>query len=590
MSEELNSFDVLAKINPIDWINIPDPLRNGLFCLKDCIFKLKEIISNTNLLIFKQADDVQKRFEESGETSNFLKNMIEASDHNARTKIIDVSENITTDILLFKKNLAQDLDFKQKSTDKKLSIIEESMFTTKKIVQCLMTPNEVEEKITRSIKEAKQTIKSEINDFMIIPEIRQINVRLGFLGESLDKSQTSLEDVIEKFKLSVRKNEEIVDEKVRNIESLLNNLNEQRNKDTKSYENFFKNLKADIAGLDSQTNKKVGIINLSLEKIQKHSGDFDKKIHEFKDNILKIDKDLQEYKQNQTEISQKRKEKRKNKKKKAKKSRKSSVNDLSQKKEEQITSQPSRRSSRLELLIPHQSPDPQFPSPTPESRLPSTLSKPTKNSRQNSQSSLSSPIPPDPKNSSPQNSIENEKIPVKKQVFCKSPEFKPEPMPVVPSIDPEQINEKIEKLVQDHISKMEKSINQSKSDFEAGIRDIRDKLSWFPMNINEMKGKNLNEARIFTIEARMRMEENSRVEQYNQIISLINQLKAEISVSTPVSNLPYLNQGRLSVRHERRLSSDGFSEFVKAIPESEGKLNPFVPKALRSINKYSKIN
>lgn len=605
-SEDSNSFELLEKVNPIDWINIPDPLRNGLFCLKDCIFKLKDLISLTNSSILSNSEVVNKKFEVNDETSNFLKTMIETTDHNARAKITEVSENLSTDLIIFKKNLAQDLDFKQKSTDKKLSIVEESMFTTKKIVQCLMTPNEVEEKITKAVKEAKISVKNEINDYIITPEIRQINVRIGFIGESLDKGHAALEDSIEKFKLSVRKNEEIVEERLKNIENAINGINEQRNKDMKSYEGFFKGIKSEIAGVDKEINKKVGLLGLNLEKIQKIVQEQDKKFVGFKANmekIEKIEKELSDFKVNQEEQFKVLEEKSTKKKKKSKKAKKSPSKLKSEDYSDSIVDTESKfevsKSPQVpELLLPPQEPqnlkslngDLTLPINQVTQNPPMAVTVPPQTlstSRHSSKSSIPTPVH---SSSSPTK---------KKQVFCKSPDMKPfdtnsthlsQAAAIIQPIDLQSIDEKIAKLFSDQAANFRKSLNEKQIELNSGLQDIREKLSWFPMTINEVKGKNLNEARIFTIEARLRMEENSRVEQFNQIVSLINQIKAEISVSTPVSNLPYLHQGRLSVRHDRKHSAEGFTDYIKIIPESEGKINPFVPKALKTVNKYSKLN
>ena len=598
-SEESNSFDLLAKVNPIDWINIPDPLRNGLFCLKDCIFRLKDLVSLTNSAIQSNSEVINKRFEVNDEASNFLKTMIETTDHNARAKITEVSENLSTDLIIFKKNLAQDLDFKQKSTDKKLSIVEESMFTTKKIVQCMMTPNEVEEKITKAVKEAKISVKNEINDYIITPEIRQINVRIGFIGESSDKGHAALEDSIEKFKLSVRKNEEIVEERMRSIENTLNGIIEQRNKDMKSYEGFFKGIKSEIAGIDKEINKKVGLLGLNAEKIQKSVQDHEKKFNGFKakmEKIEKIEKELTDFKITQEEQFKVLEEKSMKKKKKSKKPKKSASKLKFEDNSDPLLDEDSKTPLIPDLLHPPQEPK-NFKVSNADLALP--INQITQNS--------AIPVPPQTLSTSRQSSKSSIPTPVntysspgsKKQIFCKSPEMKPfdtnsthltQTAAIIQPIDLQSIDEKISKMFSDQAANFQKSLHEKQIELNSGLQDIREKLSWFPMTINEVKGKNLNEARIFTIEARLRMEENSRVEQFNQIISLINQIKADISVSTPISNLPYLHQGRLSVRHDRKHSAEGFTDYIKIIPESEGKINPFVPKALKTVNKYSKLN
>lgn len=588
---ETNCFETLLSISPIDWINIPDPLRNGIFCIKDCISHLKDFIEKTNHLVELNSIGIHKRFEFFEENSNFLKIMIETADNNSKARISEVNESLLSELLLFKKNLAQDLDFKQKSNDKKISIMEESIFTVKRIVQCLMTPNEVEEKIKSAVKDAKQSVKSEINDFIIVPENRSINTKIDKLIEELEKVKVGSQEIVSRLKRSIEKNDEIIEERLKGVENSLGVVNDLRAKDSRNLESFYKTLKTEISANESQSNKKTAILNINFEKMQKIHVESDKKQVELKDYIRKVEEELNVYKQEMEEKLAKKPKKKSNKKKK-----KGKIESALESEQSDLQVNKSNSKASISISVP-------IEDSTEIPKIPNSISprcvKSGEKSKPSSTSSMSKPRSPYESKHSPSPST-------KKSVFCKSPENFPvdfgfeqisQSNPTIEAnlnmkpADFQVIDEKISKLLSEKVSVLEKFIQSNKVESEASLKEIKDKLSWFPMNVNEMKGKNPNEARIFTIEARLRLEENARVEQYNQIVTLINTLRSELTGFGNVSNLPYLGQGRNSVRHERRLSSEGFSEYIRNLPDSEGKLHfsAFAPKPLKTFNKYTKI-
>lgn len=87
-----------------------------------------------------------------------------------------------------------------------------------------------------------------------------------------------------------------------------------------------------------------------------------------------------------------------------------------------------------------------------------------------------------------------------------------------------QINFSIESLKKDvneklvkEIGQLEEKLNVSRSKLEQATLEIKDKLTWLPINLAELKGMSPNDARLFTIEARLRAEENSRIQALTSI-------------------------------------------------------------------------
>jgi hypothetical protein len=69
----------------------------------------------------------------------------------------------------------------------------------------------------------------------------------------------------------------------------------------------------------------------------------------------------------------------------------------------------------------------------------------------------------------------------------------------------------------DHLQILEGKWNKSKISLEEATCEIKDKLAWLPINLNELKGMAPSDARLFTVEARLRAEENSRIQAISSI-------------------------------------------------------------------------
>jgi hypothetical protein len=79
------------------------------------------------------------------------------------------------------------------------------------------------------------------------------------------------------------------------------------------------------------------------------------------------------------------------------------------------------------------------------------------------------------------------------------------------------IKKEVVEIVIDYIKPIEDRIMNSKLSFEKITLELKEKLSWLPMNLSELSGMNPSAARLFTIEARLRAEENSRIQALNNL-------------------------------------------------------------------------
>ena len=89
-------------------------------------------------------------------------------------------------------------------------------------------------------------------------------------------------------------------------------------------------------------------------------------------------------------------------------------------------------------------------------------------------------------------------------------------------------------------AKLQATLNSYRSNTIGDLLQLKEKLYWLPVNLQELKGMPPTEARIFILEARLRSEENIRNEQYNKLFSCIDLIKADIrhtSESVMVSHM-----------------------------------------------------
>jgi hypothetical protein len=107
------------------------------------------------------------------------------------------------------------------------------------------------------------------------------------------------------------------------------------------------------------------------------------------------------------------------------------------------------------------------------------------------------------------------------------------------------VEEKIRTLefVKEKVKSIESQTQRTKNFADSAIEELKDKLAWLPISLSQLEGMAPNEARLFTIEARLRSEENSRIQAYNHIMQMIDkqsarptpELEVERRVVSPVA-------------------------------------------------------
>ena len=86
---------------------------------------------------------------------------------------------------------------------------------------------------------------------------------------------------------------------------------------------------------------------------------------------------------------------------------------------------------------------------------------------------------------------------------------------------------KTAELIKTRFKSVELQSERNKDQSSTAIQELKDKLNWLPISLNQLEGMTPGEARLFTIEARLRSEENSRIQAFNHLLSLIDSLTGQ---------------------------------------------------------------
>ena len=119
----------------------------------------------------------------------------------------------------------------------------------------------------------------------------------------------------------------------------------------------------------------------------------------------------------------------------------------------------------------------------------------------------------------------------------------------------EKISEEKKKtteFLETKLKKMEILGEKTKDISNNAIQELKDKLSWLPISLSQLEGMTPGEARLFTIEARLRSEENSRIQAFNHLLYMID-------------NLTSIKAEKES---EKKIKTDKWSGFTGIYPET----------------------
>lgn len=589
--------EVLESTNPNDWVNIPSLLRSTIFLLKDSVVKQGQALAGMEHNHMLSVSGTNKKLELLESSMVLLKNMIVSTDENAKNRVNELNEALTSEILSFKETFHNDVDSKLKSADKKMSILEENIHSIRKLANTFMTPNEVERLVETAAIETKGSTKKEIHD-IIFPDLKRTKDKFDFLEENQERIRSAFEEKILSVEKMLEDAEKESNQAMKDFEEHLKEIQDQEYKEIFALESKIKGLKLEITINESQNVEKSKTIHSSIENSLKFSQCLDDKIIELKDELVKI-KDQAVTTQATTEAFQKKLQS-------LTKTKKPNPHLNNDKKD------PSKHSTKHENPnhpintghFPHKEETKSMqksPSKFPGSQkddykkhttlpLEDTETSEANDHHKNVQKQNPSNKPHDyhkyltlPGNDSEINSNSRYLLHRDSELISSHPHSPHNNfLSKDPSLYSSNFEEKFNKELNEHIIPLEKSLRVAKMEMEIFLNEIKEKLAWLPINLRDIQGKGPNEARLFTIEARQRQEENTRVEQFSYVLSLVERLRSDV-VQSPLiqqmsSNLPQICNGRSSARPSERLF----------IPEAMSVLDN--PKSIFENESKSKFN
>ncbi|OMJ92429.1 hypothetical protein SteCoe_4766 [Stentor coeruleus] len=503
------SLDELESLDPLEWHNIPQPIVNGIVSLKNCIKQqssyieslnktFKDFENRYNLRILSTQKTLTENMEKTRETDEFIKNSFKHTEFRIKESFENFQKKITEE------------HFKEKH------ILENNINEVKQEIESLLgkfdsipTIIQIQTMITTAAEKVKDTVKQDIKDKIIKPEIQSLTQKVISINSEYEG----------KFNL--------VNEKIKNTE-------EKVVENIKNCENALSNNIKEIQKVQNEKNmviyKEIEKIYERLEYMEYVKNQFEQQTKESimsfitfkqsqKQNIKRFETGLQSCEDNIKNMQQ-------------------SLIDLSQPKSPQTIYSPA-----IQTFTSLASPFGNFNYP----------SSPLENLPALAQAQIEIPLD---------------------DIYEKISSIKQE----LTDIIKQEKNKTIE-FIQDQVKNLETQREKTKNVSEQAIQELKDKLSWLPISLCQLEGMTPGEARLFTIEARLRSEENSRIQSFNHLSKLIENYMNQKSQSEILEakdikpNNPIVeintNSRNSVIRKNSPLIGQTSSEWWKKAQESE---------------------
>lgn len=576
-------FEELYSYEPLHWINIPKLLQRVLNTMQKCMIssnkQLNEITSQVQILSLDHSKSIN--ILEDSITS--IRDTIKKTQNKAHAKLKESNLKLNAELLEIETKLTDDLEYKNKSFEARIKIAEDNVISMKKITNNLPSSEQIQGSIKYAVDSTMKNLKDEINKAYIKPVLNHIEKSL----EDFKNNQTSMKKEIDKIQNNVEfQLNEINNNQVRNVATLvLNKVQEVlKEKLQDSEEKFKSKLRKNHKTIDALS-ESINEINYKYIT-DTHSMQSD--IEEGKIRQAALQEELNKLKKEMHEIAQRE----------------------VPKEAGGFLKPHTPRAHTVVIRNPvMQSIDPSnsisiSPAHLPASfHAPSTAPIPVKSVNTNS---ISNPINisissislnrktaptgalrtanlisiPEPSSNGTSTSFDEVKNKTKLFNIKKSKPLAPSGkiledltikiLNIQKNVDKqlEEFKEKVRLEISDNVMPLEGKLEnfRGESDFEFGdikanlevmrndMLEVKEKLAWLPIHFAHVQDKPPSEARLFTLEARVRAEENARIQSFNNLVAFINSLKTPFVQAPEECSLPPIRT--FSVLQEREFSHD----------------------------------
>jgi hypothetical protein len=549
MDEEIDPFLMLTSFEPGEWPNIPRPLLLLVICMQRCISVTRDRVEEVAGKCFQAVEENRKKVRDVECFLPIVKNSVSSLEAEFIEKVENVKFKAADDLNVFKIGLGKDLDFKQKSTDGKIHSVQEQLFALKKTVNTLPFLQEIENLINNSCISLRKSLKKEIHDYMFSPEISSINTKIRETKEYFDNSLIRIQEMMAVYGTSIKVLNEQFNEKFVSFERFLNNCDKEFRDLAVKSDSHITDLSKELEGLELKLDNKQAKVFTGFKTFQEKLAEVEQankgNFNEIKVLKKKIDLSLKEtlkiveavnliqsenknnlILKNQkkekklAELQKKREEGKFEEELGEEKSGKNYCDEIGEGVEgvEEVSRSEKQKNENIgEMKVDHHKLRIKIASPPPDQTAgDSTLSQtPAANLKplDLAPSLLSSSF------------FSNASASFSENTPKDTPDL---------SHQLKQIDSKLSET-QEKFFKLQEKIDSERLETSFLLKEITEKFQWFPMTLTEIKGKSPSEARLYTLEARLRNEENTRVDQFNHLLTTINHLKFDYFCSDQFS-------------------------------------------------------
>lgn len=560
--DDEDPFIQLEKFDPGDWPNIPRPLLLLAICMQECISISHKTTKGMVDKSLKASEENKKRLQELDQQFSQLRNQLTASESSLSSKINEVNLKLTEDLNSFKSSLNKDLDFKQKSTDNKLNSLQEQLFALKKIVNTLPFIQEIENSIKDACSNLRISLKKEVVDYIVKPEIATVNSKILAVNENSEKYISKLQEVQEVHTSDIKVLTEQFSEKFVSFEKILAQtdkefkescsysevLLQKLGKEVKLIENFSAEKIGNHSNVINSLDGKMKVAEQQMKGMLMEIQGLKNRIELMNQENFKIFNALKEVEEAQVEMEKKMKERK--------------LEDKGQVQGLELGMGQGGNDDQVEKDEDHDQDIGKGDVLQDEFRVDDKLIEEVNEASENA---LSAGILQGVENSQvrffpAQNNFNNFEFTEGLEEINKLKE------------QVKEIEIKIQET-RENLTFYQNSLKKERMDSDLLLKEIHEKLQWFPMSINQVKNKPPSEARLYTLEARLRMEENTRFEQFNHLLTSLNHIKLELCSQEATGNaFPNIPVGRRTAQVSvRRSSRDNLVSVTKKTQESEQK-------------------
>ena len=577
-------FIQLGKFDPGEWPNIPRPLLLLMICMQECISISHKNTKGMVDKCLKAADENKRKIQEIDMQFPNLKNLIVSAETTLSSRINEVNSKLSEEISSFKSNLYKDLDFKHKSTDTKLNSLQDQVFALKKIVNTLPFIQEIENSIKDSCNNLRISLKKEVIDYIIKPEIASLNAKISLVNENNETYICKLQEVQEVHTAKIQVLTDQFNEKFVSFERILAQsekdfkesccfnevLIQKVGKEIKIVEKLMDDKAANSSKFISLLEGKVKVNEQQIKNFIFDIQGLKGKVENLNQENLKVLDALRSVEEEQVKVEERLNKFKDN---EAEKGHEGGFKDNEGEKGHEGGVKDDEVGVKL------------------EAKDGGELIIMKKDSEEVKRFELDFEVLEDKKDEWDEKKIkseENEKSESEENELVIG-EKSVDRSNAKEQITSFEFSNKLEEIneitlqvkgIEDKILETREilfnyqaSQKKEKQESDFLLKEIHEKLQWFPMNLQQLKNKSPSEARLYTLEARLRMEENTRFEQFNHLISAISHLKLEFSSQDQANAyFPNIAPGRQTAQVSvRRSSRDNITAFQKKSQEPDQK-------------------